>query len=360
MRALIIAVLLVVPAIAHAYPQYQLAGDTTCTGCHVSPAGGRLLTENGLAVAQSIAWHDNDPGFLHSILPTPSWLQLGGDGRLAAGMVDPGAVHTAAYPMQADLYVSVSGHGVTLFLEGGLREASTPVWSREHYLMWQQRPGESEGLYVRVGRFSPVYGLRLAEHVAYTQRFGGDPIYGEAYGAAVEYVTHELEIHATGFVNEAIATAVEHGDGGALYAEMRIGEHAAVGAEAKYSHASELAVAYGGITGKVYLTGPKIMLLGEAEVVRRHIFGAGDTAVSAIGYVHASRSFPHGFMLDFGLGHYAQDTRIAGLYRDAVEADLHWFQTSHLEWLLTTRLELLDHGAGTNGGYVLGQIHYRL
>jgi hypothetical protein len=264
--------------------------------------------------------------------------------------------------MQADLYASAGTHGFTAFVEGGFRRAdSAPVWSREHYVMWQQNPGGSEGLYVRAGRFAPVYGLRLAEHVAYTQRFGGDPLYDEAYGAAVEYVTHAFEAHATGFVHDPIATTAERGDGGALYAEVRLGEHAAIGGEGKVSNTSDQHLAYGGVTGKLYLTGPKIILLAEAEVVRRRIFGAGgDTAISTIGYAHASRSFSYGLMLDLGLGHYDEDTRVTGLYRDAVEADLHWFQTSHLEWLLTTRLELLDHGAGTNGGYALAQIHYRI
>lgn len=50
----------------------------------------------------------------------------------------------------------------------------------------------------------------------------------------------------------------------------------------------------------------------------------------------------------------------AGLYRDGVDLDLHWFTTPHLEVFLTTRLELLDHGSGPTGGYALGQLHYRL
>ena len=32
---------------AAAYPQFQLSRDQTCTGCHLSPAGGGLLNENG-------------------------------------------------------------------------------------------------------------------------------------------------------------------------------------------------------------------------------------------------------------------------------------------------------------------------
>ena len=46
MRALAVVVTLAVIGLAHradAYPQYQLGRDATCTGCHLSPAGGGLL-----------------------------------------------------------------------------------------------------------------------------------------------------------------------------------------------------------------------------------------------------------------------------------------------------------------------------
>ena len=65
-------------------------------------------------------------------------------------------------------------------------------------------------------------------------------------------------------------------------------------------------------------------------------------------------------MLDMGVGHYTEDTRVKGLYRDCFDLNLHWFATSHLEWLFTGRVEMLDLGAGTHGGYALVQVHYRL
>ncbi|CAN5862873.1 hypothetical protein BH11MYX3_BH11MYX3_24500 [soil metagenome] len=65
-------------------------------------------------------------------------------------------------------------------------------------------------------------------------------------------------------------------------------------------------------------------------------------------------------MLDGGLGHYTQDTRVKGLTRDCLDLNLHWYQTSHIEWLFTGRVELLDLGRGNNGGYALAQLHYRL
>jgi hypothetical protein len=209
--------------------------------------------------------------------------------------------------------------------------------------MWQQHPDSSEGLYVRVGRFMPVFGLRLAEHIVYTQRFGGDPLYFEAYGANVSYVTKAFEVHATGFVHDPIATVAEHGDGGALYAEARLGEHAAIGVEGKHSVSDETTMSYGGVTGKLYLPGPDLQFQAEGEIIRQDITaGDGDIAIQLAGYLMASKPLDHGLMLDIGVGHFTQDTRVKGLYRDAIDANLHWFQTAHIEWLLTTRIELLD------------------
>ncbi len=70
---------------ADAYPQFQLSRDQTCTGCHLSPAGGNLLNENGLAVAESMSQFGTAPEFFYGKIPTPSWLVLGGDLRGAAG-----------------------------------------------------------------------------------------------------------------------------------------------------------------------------------------------------------------------------------------------------------------------------------
>jgi hypothetical protein len=48
---------------AHAYPQFQLSRDQTCTGCHLSPAGGGLLNENGLNAAEAISQWGTPAGF---------------------------------------------------------------------------------------------------------------------------------------------------------------------------------------------------------------------------------------------------------------------------------------------------------
>ena len=97
---------------AHAYPQYQLARDATCTGCHLSPAGGGLLNENGLGVAEAESWKGTDPTFFYGA-SLPDWLQMSGDIRGAAGAVGNGALGAAAYPMQAEARSTSRGRAST-------------------------------------------------------------------------------------------------------------------------------------------------------------------------------------------------------------------------------------------------------
>jgi len=351
---------------AAAYPQFQLARDQTCTGCHIAPDGGSLLNENGESVAETISQWGTNPAFMYGALGTPSWLQLGGDLRGAAGFVYPGVASAAAYPMQVDVSGRAETHGFSANVIVGFRSYNsdaTPlhvVWPREHYLMWQQDPDSNEGLYIRAGHLMPTYGLRLAEHVVYTQRFGGKPLFHEAYALAASYVRTGYEVHATGFIHDPYGEPAEKGDGGAFYGELRIAGHAAVGIEGKLSSSDDVASWFGGLTGKYYIAGLDTLLMAEAEVIQNRYDVNIDDVRQLAGYIMATRPLPYALQLDVGVGHFTQDTQVKGLYRDAIDANLHWFTTSHIEFILTTRLELVDGGSGPNGGYALAQLHYRL
>jgi hypothetical protein len=215
--------------LAGAYPQWQLARDATCSSCHLAPDGGGLLNENGLATAEAVALQDHDAAFMYGALDTPPWLTLGGDLRGAGGYVYAREGKGVAYPMQAEVAAVAVRGPISLHLTGGLRRPNPEsalhvLWSREHYVMWRLDPSETHGVFVRAGRFMPTFGLRLAEHIVYTQRFGGRQLYHEAYGASVAYVDHQVEVHVTGFVHDPIARAAEQGDGGAIYGELRLAE----------------------------------------------------------------------------------------------------------------------------------------
>ena len=365
---------------AAAYPQFQLSKDTTCGSCHISPEGGDLLNENGLNAAGEISQFGTDPAFANGLFGLPQWLMLGGDFRGATGFVQAPQKYVETFPMQADLYGSArfADHfhvNVTIGYrppENGNR-AATSVWSREHYIMWQQHTDDELGLFARVGRFMPVFGLRFAEHPLYTRQYGGTQLYSETYGAAVEYIDPSWEAHLTGFIVDPLIDPVAHDNGVAAYAEVRPNEHASVGVEGmvtisddcsdcQFPHSEKYRA---GATGKYFVPDADLMLQGELQFVNVHVETFGTNQV--VGTVMATRFLPAGLMADLALNYYNEDLRIKGVDREALDLNVHWFSTSHIELLLTTRLELIHFGAGQTtptggptGSYVLLQAHYRL
>jgi hypothetical protein len=383
MRRVILLVAVALGALAGraaAYPQFQVSKDVACSSCHIAPEGGDLLDENGLAVAEQMSQFGTKPEFLNGLFGLPSWLMLGGDLRGATGFTQAPQKYLETFPMQADLYGSAKflGHfhvNVTLGYrppENG-NETATSLWSREHYVMWQQHADDGFGLFVRAGRFMPIFGLRFAEHPLYTRLYGGTPLYSETYGAAVEYIDPRWEAHLTGFVEDPLIDPVAHDSGAALYAEIRPVEHAAVGVESMVTIGDDCSgcthphdeKVRAGVTGKYYAPAPDLMLQGEVQYVDVHVERYNTSQV--VGTVMLSKFLPDGLLADLALNYYNEDVGIKGLDREAADLNVHWFATSHVELLLTTRLELVRFGAGQDtttgaplGSYVLLQGHYRL
>jgi hypothetical protein len=352
---------------AHAYPQFQLSRDQTCTACHISPAGGGLLNENGLVTAETNSQWGTAAEFFYGKVPTPDWLTLGGDLRGASGYVQAPEKQLASFPMQIEAYGRAKlGAGFSLYAVLGLRdsevgkESTTFAWSREHYVMWQQNPGENTGLYVRLGRFMPVFGLRLVEHPAYTRKWGGTPLYAETYGLAVEYVDRKVEVHATGFLKDPLLDTPEHSNGGAAVAEYRVTEQLSVGAEGMYTQSVDDKKIRGGVLAKLFLPGPEMLLQLEGQFMNQIIEPRG-APKQIIAYLIASKFVSSAYMIDLGLGFFNENIQITGLHREAVDLNVHWFATSHLEAIFTGRFETLAFGSGgPNAGYALIQAHYRL
>jgi hypothetical protein len=354
---------------ADAYPQYQLSRDQTCSDCHISPSGGGLLSENGLLVAERTSQWGMSPEFMYDKLPLPSWLTLGGDFRGALGYLHTPDDAYPVFPMQADIYVRGNYKGFSLQLTVGGRpprwssrgsSVTDRLWSREHYVMWQE--DGNDGLFVRVGRFMPVFGLRFAEHPDYNRRYGGTQLYSDTYGAAVEYVTQTWEAHLTGFIEDPLIDAVVQDNGVAAYAELRLNKELSVGAEAMVaSHDGDTKIR-GGATAKLYLPSPDVLVQAELQFVRQQLAGPVDPN-QLVGYVMGSRPFGSALLLDVGLGHYDENLAVQGLDRDAIDVNLHWFLTSHFELVWQNRVEGIGIGSSTGGptsGWSLLHGHYRL
>jgi hypothetical protein len=365
-RGLALALAVVATAsVAHAYPQLQLIRDQTCSDCHLSPAGGGLLGENGLNVAQSMSMLGDEPAPFYGKITPPGWLAFGGDLRGAAGYEGGPNHKTVVFPMQAELYAAATVARFSLHVTAGLRDpqygntTATLVSSREHWLQWQQDAGAPDGLFVRVGRFLPVFGLRFVEHPAFTRRYGGSPLYGEAYGAAIEYIDPTWEVHATGFLHDPIfPDSIERGNGAALYAEARVTPATSLGVEAKLDVTPDDRKLYAGATAKRSLGA--VLLQLEGQVIHQTIdLGGHDDQL--VGYLMASSVLPYGLIVDLGIEAYVPDVRVRYLDQEGADVNVHWFATSHLELVLLNHVQMQELGAGgLSSGYSLLQVHYRL
>ncbi len=353
--------------VAEAYPQFQLARDQTCSACHRSPAGGGILSENGLINAEAISQFGTAPELFYGKLPLPMWLALAGDLRGAAGVDGGPDAHGVAFPMQAEVNAVATRDHFSLHVTAGLRDpqyrntAKTLFATREHWLQWQQKPGETAGWFVRAGRFMPVFGLRFAEHPNYDRRFGGTPLYGEAYGLAVEYIHPSFEVHATGFIHDPLLPdSIERGNGATLYGELRIARTTSVGIEGKLDVTPDDTKTYGGVTAKHWFATPGILVETELEAVHQKLADRGGIDNQLVGILMGSY-FVGPFMIDLAVDAYAPDVRVRYLDQEAVDLNVHWFATSHVELLVTNRLQMLELGAGgLTSGYSLLQLHYRL
>jgi hypothetical protein len=365
--AILVACLLTQHNDAVAYPQYQLSRGQTCTECHVSPSGGGLLTEQGMVTAESESKKGHAPEFLYGVWTPPSWLRLGGDFRLAGGAGRVSETTPLLFPMQTDLYAQVTGKGFTLHLQGGGKggepletTATSHLQSREHYLMWQQNQDDSVGLFVRAGKFMPVFGLRIAEHPSYTRRYGGTQLFSEAYGVAAEYIQQGYEVHVTGFAHDLLRDSVDRADGVAVYAEKRLTETSSVGAESKYARGPDDTKIHAGVTAKHYFDSKDVLLQGEVQGIRQTIKNGGFND-QVVGNLMATWIPAQSWMVDVGLNYFKSNVRQKGTDRQALDLQLRWFWDSHLEFLASGRLQAIERG---NGGpfvaYGLLQAHFRL
>ena len=359
---------------AHAYPQYQFSkggGAQACVECHYAPAGGGLLNDMGTETLGDLSSRGGDARFLNGSVTPPSWLALGGEFRVAGGVTGRGdygpTIAPALIPMQADLMARAVVGDFSFVATAGLRgspggaDAFSFLGSSEHYLMWKDS-SKPYGFYVRAGRFMAPYGLRLVEHPAYTQRYTGNDTFAETYGASVGYIQPGYEVHLTGFVHDFLRDPVEHGDGGALYAEKRLTNSFSLGVQGRYAKSTDESRTQGGITAKQWIEGANLMLQGQADLIHQDLNdGTGASRNQLASYVLASYFAMPGWSYDVGVGYYNEDMHVQHLDREAFDINLHYIPWPHFEFILSTRVETLSFGnGGPTSGYGILQLHYHL
>ncbi len=373
---LALALVLAAAGPASGYPQFQLStGNSRCSQCHIAPGGGGLLNGYGRsesADAIALGGADStlgDPRFLYGLVTLPRWLALGFEYR-GAGLYkslsgqDP---YLVAFPMQDDLQAHVQVGSFSFAVTGGIRggaRTDDPVFaverlvSREHYLMW--RPNAGGGLYARVGRFFPVYGLRVADHTSYLRRRLGFHTLEEPYGLGGGLIRDRWEVHGSLFLPAPVWRGGAPARGAALYYERRLSDALAVGAQTKVTQVAGVDVGWlAGGTGKLWLPGTQVLLMGEVDAgVRKLDDGPGLGQL----LVHAGATwFAHrGLLLTAAVERWHADLELEAGARDALTLQAQFFPRAHVELHLITRLEAEGNRYGSPGGHGMLMLHYWL
>jgi hypothetical protein len=210
-----------------AEPMFLARQYNRCTSCHYSPTGGGLLTPYGRSLSQQEL---STTGRSNPSLPQPPrgrgeqaflWGALGGAlGPVDAGIdlrpshlsLDLGGPTSSSrdFLMTADLLAAWRTHGVTVYGEVGRKppigQADAGLYSYEHWVGYES----PRGFGVRVGRFLPAYGVRLADHTAFTRSYLGFDKYDQVYALEVSHSssTHLLQLS----VGPGSADAIVHGE----------------------------------------------------------------------------------------------------------------------------------------------------
>ncbi len=158
----IISIILLLTSQMWSLPRFALQEGTSCNLCHVNPSGGGLRNDYGISVASfERAKVDGGPSGSSYTGMINEHLRIGGDIRfLDYNTAETDQIKTALFPMQAD----VSGHWkmsekFSVVLKQDLLRSRNNVW-----VLWT---GFLNNGYLKVGKETPNYGLKLDDHTSF-------------------------------------------------------------------------------------------------------------------------------------------------------------------------------------------------
>lgn len=192
------------PHTLHAFPELIRHGYVNCNNCHASPSGGGAINDYGRTFSGeglSTWWVKGEESYLNGAVPRkaiPKWLSLGGDVRTLQLWKEDQTTQTArSIFMQGDLEAAVKAGGFTFDLSLGRfqRAAEEPrLKSRRFFAMYNF----TDEVSVRVGRFTPVYGINLPDHIIATRAPLGLDEGNETYNVEFNWLTDTWNLIVTG------------------------------------------------------------------------------------------------------------------------------------------------------------------
>lgn len=166
---------------ALAFPDTLRHGYTNCTTCHLSPSGGGLLTAYGRSLSRELisTWgFENEEQPLHGLIKIPESQQdtifIGGDLRSLSLNESKEEItgdeteienESEYFLMQTQLRMGLGIEKLKLIgslgkIEDPKKEKKIRWVSTEYYALWAPK----EEVFARLGRFEPIFGLRMPDH----------------------------------------------------------------------------------------------------------------------------------------------------------------------------------------------------
>jgi hypothetical protein len=247
---------------AQAYPWMIRHHYSSCSSCHYDPSGAGPITAYGRVVGDQVM---RTPGegehsegdapptakFLFGAVPTPDWLELGGDVRVMTLRSKqrgyPLVNRTLWMQLDASATISVSRFVATGSLgyapEGALGAALTRgtennLVSRQHWLGYQL-PGSAE-LQLRAGRMNLPFGIRNIEHTLWARTLTRTNINDQQqYGASFYFAAGPARGELMGIAGNLQLRPDRYRERGySGYLEVEASEGLAVGASSLITHRS--------------------------------------------------------------------------------------------------------------------------
>lgn len=362
--------------VAHAYPQFQLSQESSCSACHLSPAGGGLINDYGRDEAGATLSRGGDGRLLHGLWDPPEWFAIGGDFRFATVGRRVPVQHASQeahrsdllmFPMQADVNLRFMKGDFALAFSAGVRgqsqepERQNPIllerlWSREHYASYAIDEHQ-----IRVGRFFPVFGLRLHDHTAYVRRFMGWNLNEEPYAAEFAHYGEKTEIHATAFVPPlAILGSGLRPRGATVHVERRVSDNGIAGAQARVGVGpGDVRYTIGGI-GKWFDPATRVLWLAELDFQQQTFRGDGPGRTQIASYFGASRWATRGVLVSGAVHVWESDVALERTMRQAFELAVQYFPWAHTEAHLVARTSSSGGSVEDPTYMMMLQLHYYL
>ena len=319
------------------FPEMIRHGYSNCITCHVSPNGGGLVTPYGRALSQEVlsTWHrENESDFLWGLVPSPEWLNLGGDFRYVQTHLDTPDTKTGRFiVMQADIEAAASlGKFSFVATVGKSHEVDPPkfidnFFSRRHFVLYQA----SDQIYVRAGKFQRAFGINLPDHLVGTKRGLGWDYGSETYNIEGSWIDEAKDIFITGIFGRPDNRDLDREKGVAVRAGFNLAE----------THKAGLSYFYGNKTSSErHLAGPYAMLgfrkdlflLAEVDMVNEHPKG-GDPRWGWANYGRLDYEPLQGFHLFVSHDLIKSDLKVGNSLKRTYGGGLQFFPQPHFEFL---------------------------